>query len=131
MPNTVYFFVDIDFSATGKRAGKHALLNLLGNAEHWARQSPGRAPWVGVALLSRDGMAELSISDSGPGVSPEHRDQIFNAFYTGKEDGMGMGLAICRSVVEAHHGQIEVGASPDGGGASFALRIPLSDAERP
>lgn len=110
---------------------EHALLNVLGNAEHWARQSPGRAPWVGVALLSRDGMAELSISDSGPGVSPEHRDQIFNAFYTGKEDGMGMGLAICRSVVEAHHGQIEVGASPDGGGASFALRIPLSDAERP
>ena len=108
---------------------EHAILNLLDNAEYWARQQPGRPPWVGVALRAQEGMAELAIGDSGPGVPPDQREQIFSAFHTGKEDGMGMGLAICRSVVEAHHGQIEVGASPDGGGACFTLKIPLSDAE--
>jgi two-component system sensor histidine kinase DctS len=108
---------------------EHAILNLLGNAEHWARQRPDRQPWVGVDLLSKEEMVELAISDSGPGVAPDQREQIFNAFHTGKEDGMGMGLAICRSVAEAHHGQIEVGASPDGGGARFTLKIPVSDAD--
>lgn len=112
---------------------EHAILNLLDNAEYWARQQPGRPPWVGVELRAREGMAELAIGDSGPGVAPDQREQIFSAFHTGKEDGMGMGmgLAICRSVVEAHHGQIEVGASPDGGGACFTLKIPLSDADHP
>lgn len=109
---------------------EHAVINLLGNAEHWARQSP-RPPRVGVALQGRDGMAELAISDSGPGVPPDQRELIFNAFHTSKEGGMGMGLAICRSVVEAHHGRIEVGASPDGAGACFRLTIPLSDAKTP
>lgn len=112
---------------------EHAVRNLLDNAEYWARQQPERLPWVGVALWSRDGMAELAISDSGPGVAPDQREQIFSAFHSGKEDGMGMGmgLAICRSVVEAHHGQIEAGGSPDGGGACFSLKIPLSDADHP
>lgn len=110
---------------------EHALLNLLGNAEYWARQQPTRAPWVGVSLHTREGMAELAIGDSGPGVPLDQREQIFSAFYTGKEEGMGMGLAICRSVVEAHHGQIEVGTSPDGGGACFTLKMPLSEPIEP
>ena len=108
---------------------EHALLNLLSNAEHWAREQRERHPWVAVALQRRDGAAELTVSDSGPGVPAEQRDHVFSAFYTAKDDGMGMGLAICRSVVEAHHGQIELGAAPDGGGACFSLKIPLSATE--
>ncbi|MEZ5664192.1 MAG: PAS domain S-box protein [Burkholderiaceae bacterium] len=110
---------------------EHALLNLLGNAEHWAREPGVRQPWVAVDLQCRDGMAELMVSDSGPGVPVEQRDHIFSAFYTAKDDGMGMGLAICRSVIEAHHGQIEVGTAPDGGGACFSLKIPVSIPETP
>lgn len=109
---------------------EHAIVNLLDNADHWSRQA-GRDPVVEVEADVADGEWVLSISDSGPGVAPEQRDAIFNAFVTGKDDGMGMGLAICRSVVEAHHGRIEVGASPDWGGACFAIRIPLSDATDP
>ena len=109
---------------------EHAILNLLGNAEYWSRQSSAAAPWIAVSLCVRDGVAELAVADSGPGVPAEQREQIFGAFHTGKEEGMGMGLAICRSVVEAHHGQIEVSTSPDGGGAHFTLKLPLSDSSR-
>lgn len=105
---------------------EHAVRNLLANASHWARQSGADPAWVAVTVGSAAGFAELSITDSGPGVAPEGRDQIFGAFFSGRADGMGMGLAICRSVVEAHHGQIEVGVAPTGGGACFTLRLPLS-----
>ncbi len=90
---------------------EHAIRNLLANASHWARQSGAHPAWVAVSVCSAGGFAELTISDSGPGVAPAGRDQIFGAFFSGRADGMGMGLAICRSVVEAHRGQIEVGVS--------------------
>ena len=102
---------------------EHALLNLVNNAEHWAQQGAGEAV-VQVALDDGEAECTLSVSDSGPGVPLEQRDQVFNAFFSGKEDGMGMGLAICRSVIEAHHGAIEVAASKEWGGACFVVRIP-------
>ncbi len=66
------------------------------------------------------------VSDSGPGVSEEHKEQIFGAFFSASADGMGMGLAICRSVLEAHHGRIDVARDPVLGGAMFSLCLPLS-----
>jgi two-component system sensor histidine kinase DctS len=103
---------------------EHAVLNLLGNAEHWAAQA-GRSPAVQVSLKVVNGVAELAVCDSGPGVPEEQREQIFSAFHSGKEGGMGMGLAICRSVVEAHHGHIEVGVCDGLGGARFCVKIPV------
>jgi two-component system, LuxR family, sensor histidine kinase DctS len=105
---------------------EHAVRNLLTNASHWATQSGAETAWVAVTVTSAAGFSELAISDSGPGVAPEGRDQIFSAFFSGRADGMGMGLAICRSVVEAHRGQIDVGVDPSGGGACFTLKLPLS-----
>jgi two-component system, LuxR family, sensor histidine kinase DctS len=105
---------------------EHALLNLIGNAEHWAGQG-ARAAVIEVEVEVADGQMVLAVSDSGPGVSPEQRDQIFSAFFSGKDDGMGMGLAICRSVVEAHHGRIDVGPSATWGGACFTIRMPLAE----
>jgi two-component system sensor histidine kinase DctS len=58
-------------------------------------------------------------------VPADQRDQVFSAFFSGKDGGMGMGLAICRSVVEAHQGHIEVGTSAALGGANFRLTLPL------
>ena len=75
-------------------------------------------------------MAMLSVADNGPGVPPESRDHIFNAFFSTHEGGMGMGLAICRSIVEAHHGRIEVDSDPALGGARFTVWLPLT-AETP
>ncbi len=106
---------------------EHALLNLVSNAEHWAAQGSG-PPRVRVGLAraaAASETVELVVEDSGPGVPNDQRDQIFNAFFSGKDGGMGMGLAICRSVVEAHHGHIEVGTSAELGGACFRLSLPL------
>lgn len=106
---------------------EHALLNLVENAEYWA-QHGGRTPAVEVAAQVFGGQLELTVSDSGPGVKPEQAEQVFSAFFSGKEGGMGMGLAICRSVVEAHHGRISVVGSPALGGACFSLKLPVVDA---
>ena len=102
---------------------EHAVLNLVQNAEHWAKQGE-RQPVVQIALEDGTSHCILSVSDSGPGVAPDQRDQVFNAFFSGKDDGMGMGLAICRSVIEAHHGVIDVTPARELGGACFTVKLP-------
>jgi two-component system sensor histidine kinase DctS len=69
--------------------------------------------------------ATISVSDNGPGVLEEAQSRMFDAFYSSKEDGMGMGLAICRSILEAHRGRIEVLRAGALGGACFRLWLPL------
>jgi two-component system sensor histidine kinase DctS len=68
------------------------------------------------------------VADTGPGVTDDAQTTIFNAFVSRKEGGMGMGLAICRSIVEAHHGRIEVSRDPVLGGARFTVLLPLAPA---
>jgi signal transduction histidine kinase len=66
----------------------------------------------------------VTVRDSGTGVSPDSRERLFDAFYTTKVNGMGMGLSICRSIVEDHGGRIW--ASPDfGQGATFRFALPM------
>jgi two-component system sensor histidine kinase DctS len=106
---------------------EHLVNNLVGNAQDWAPQGGQRAQvWVGLRVDPDHGMAVLSVADTGPGVSEEAQATIFNAFVSSKEGGMGMGLAICRSIVEAHHGRIEVSRDPLLGGACFTVRLPLA-----
>jgi C4-dicarboxylate-specific signal transduction histidine kinase len=70
-----------------------------------------------------DGKTMVSVTDSGPGVDPSRRDEIFDAFFTTKTAGLGMGLSICRSIVEAHGGALWVRANePTGSVFSFTLR---------
>ncbi|MBE2263323.1 MAG: PAS domain S-box protein [Burkholderiaceae bacterium] len=108
---------------------EHAVHNIVANAQHWAARGTGPAR-VRLTLSTRDGQAAIDVGDSGPGVSDEEKEQIFSAFFSASEDGMGMGLAICRSVIEAHHGRIDVGKDPQLGGALFTLWLPLA-AETP
>jgi len=106
---------------------EHLINNLLGNALEWAHRG-GRAAQVRVAVAHdvARGMATMVVADTGPGVSEDDRAHIFNAFFSTKDGGMGMGLAICRSIVEAHHGRIDVGNDPDLGGARFTIWLPLA-----
>jgi two-component system, LuxR family, sensor histidine kinase DctS len=106
---------------------EHLVNNLVGNAQDWAPRGGERAQvWVALRVDPEQGMAVLSVADTGPGVSEEARATIFNAFVSSKEGGMGMGLAICRSIVEAHHGSIEVSRDPVLGGACFTVKLPLA-----
>lgn len=106
---------------------EHLVNNLVGNAQDWAPHGD-QHPQVRVELRvdPDQGEAVLSVADTGPGVSDEAQATIFNAFVSSKEGGMGMGLAICRSIVEAHHGRIEVSRDPVLGGACFTVRLPLA-----
>ena len=66
----------------------------------------------------------VDVLDSGPGLGGRSIEQLAAPFYSTKPEGMGMGLAICRSVVEAHHGALDAGVSPRGGARlSFSLPV--------
>jgi PAS domain S-box-containing protein len=66
----------------------------------------------------------VTVTDSGVGISAENTDRLFNAFFTTKSSGMGMGLSICRSIVEAHGGRLSA-SSNEGPGAAFQFVLPL------
>ncbi len=107
---------------------EHLINNLVDNALDWAQH--GKAPAqvrVQVTLDVGNRLAGLVVSDSGPGVHEDDQAHIFNAFVGLKDGGMGMGLAICRSIAEAHHGSIGVERDPDLGGARFTVWLPLAD----
>lgn len=111
---------------------EHAVRNVMVNAQQWAVRGPSPAR-VSIALVSDAGMTGMTgivVADSGPGIAPEQLDHLFTAFFSGRDDGaaMGMGLAICRSVIEAHHGRIDVAHDPQLGGARFTLWLQLADA---
>jgi len=67
----------------------------------------------------------ISVSDTGAGLHPGHVDQIFNAFFTTKDHGIGMGLPISRSIVESHGGRLWVTAN-SGRGATFQFSLPVA-----
>src|SRR6266853_6280824 len=70
----------------------------------------------------------VAVGDSGPGIDPENLDRVFEAFYTTKSSGVGMGLSICRSIIEAHGGRLwaDMNASC---GAVFRFTLPGADKE--
>ncbi len=68
--------------------------------------------------------SRISINDSGPGIDPGQREQIFKPFYTTKRGGTGLGLALVQKIIVFHNGRISVGTSPQGG-ASFQITLPL------
>ncbi|MDD5027998.1 MAG: PAS domain S-box protein [Rhodoferax sp.] len=111
---------------------EHLLNNLVSNAQDWAPRA-NLAPQVWVELRQDDlqSLATIRVSDNGPGVDDDALGTIFNAFVSRKEGGMGMGLAICRSIAEAHHGRIEVSRDPVLGGARFVVSLPLTEPLQP
>jgi len=104
---------------------EHLLNNLLLNAQQ-AAQAHSDTPQVHLGWRVEDAWVQVSVSDNGPGVPEESLAHIFDAFFSSKEGGMGMGLAICRSIVDAHHGRILVDRSPELGGARFTVSLPLA-----
>jgi signal transduction histidine kinase len=72
--------------------------------------------------LGRSGEVQVTVEDSGKGIDPQNMDQIFNSFFTTKREGMGMGLSICRSIIESHGGRLwATEGSPYGAVFQFTL----------
>lgn len=103
---------------------EQVLINLLRNAgDALLEREPPRC----IQLHSRvaGGFLVVEVCDNGPGLAGRTPEQLFAPFYSTKREGMGMGLAICRSIIEAHHGVLDAG-SAQLGGARFAFSLPLS-----
>lgn len=101
---------------------QQVVVNLVRNAVEVLRGGERR---VLVVRTGRgpDGSQEVAVADTGPGIAPEIADQLFKPFVTTKADGMGIGLSICQSIIEAHGGRIWAEPNP-GGGAVFRFVIP-------
>jgi two-component system, sensor histidine kinase FlrB len=103
-----------------------AVLNLVTNA----LQASGPSASVRLETLVDGAAAEVRVTDNGPGVPAALRQRIFEPFFTTRAEGTGLGLAVVRSVAEAHGGEIRVesqdGSSREGHGARFILRLPLA-----
>jgi two-component system sensor kinase FixL len=93
---------------------QQVLVNLIRNAVEAMTQSPIRDLRVATRLRD-DGLIEVSVEDTGPGISADVRARLFEAFVSTKTGGMGLGLSICRTIVEAHGGRIWVEDAPMGG----------------
>jgi signal transduction histidine kinase len=96
-------------------------------ADHFRCRFPGQRPEPGDQA---DNTAQIlvEVGDCGIGIDPSHAGQLFSAFFTTKADGMGMGLSICRSIIEAHGGRIW--ALPnDGPGTIFRFTLPAHPAD--
>jgi signal transduction histidine kinase len=102
---------------------QQVILNLLVNAITAAATGPPAHRKVTVWTGAADSHADLSVHDSGKGISEADLDRVFEPFFTTKREGLGMGLAISRSIVEAHQGRIW-GENDPAGGAIFRVRLP-------
>jgi two-component system sensor kinase FixL len=78
------------------------------------------------SALTDEGWSLVSVADTGPGIAPEVLERLFQPFMTTKPQGMGVGLSISRSIIEAHGGRIWAEANP-GGGALFHFTLPPAD----
>jgi len=108
---------------------QQVLFNLLRNALEAMHGSERRALDIGVRR-SDHGMAEIMVSDTGSGIAPEILPRLFEAFVTTKETGMGVGLSISKTIIEAHGGRLWVEANLDGG-TIFKFTLPsVEEAEQ-
>lgn len=102
---------------------RQVLVGLLVNAA----EAAGEHGEIRLDARTRDGVVEIDVADSGPGVPAELESRIFEPFFTTRPRGTGLGLPIARQIVEAHGGKLEVGARRSGGrGACFTVRLPAT-----
>ena len=103
---------------------QQVILNLVMNGIDAMKDLPGEYRVISIRTSRAENIAELSVSDRGPGIPEDKSKAVFEPFYTSKPEGMGMGLSIARTIIEAHNGLIWA-ENRDHGGASFRISIPL------
>jgi signal transduction histidine kinase len=114
------------FVLADKTQVEQVLLNLMMNGIDAMRQQPPRDRRLRVEVsLIGETAAQIAIRDSGAGIPGDDHARVFDAFWTTKPLGMGMGLAICRSIVDSYGGRIWVEAN-SGRGVTFLFTLPLA-----
>ncbi|OYX81720.1 MAG: hypothetical protein B7Y85_00585 [Brevundimonas sp. 32-68-21] len=103
---------------------QQALVNLVTNAAQAMTAAGTAAPTIEMRTCLKDGHAVIDVIDNGPGFDPDSAQRAFDAFFSTRPDGMGLGLAICRSTVEAHEGTVRIVSEP-GAGARLSICLPL------
>jgi signal transduction histidine kinase len=103
---------------------QQVLMNLMINAIDAMKDVDGTGELI-ICSQQEDGHLMISVSDTGVGLPPQQADQIFNAFFTTKPQGTGMGLRISRSIVESHGGRLWA-ADNSSRGASFHFTLPIT-----
>ena len=105
---------------------QQVLLNLVMNAiDALSGMSDGARRVVLRAHCDGENETRVTVCDSGPGIQPDRREQVFDAFYTDKDGGMGLGLAISRSIVRAHGGRIWATPNEGARGETFQFTLPV------
>jgi two-component system sensor kinase FixL len=120
IPETVTAFID-------KIQIQQVVVNLMRNAVDAMAQSHEKI--LSIATRRDGAFVTVTVTDTGPGLSHDIVDQLFKPFVTTKDQGMGLGLSICRQIIEAHAGQIGIEKS-DAGGARFFFTLPLAASPR-
>lgn len=104
---------------------QQVLVNLLRNAAEAMRDSPTREITIRIRPPGEDGMVQIDVADTGPGLAEDIAKNLFQPFATTKKDGMGLGLSICREIVSAHGGRLWASANIPCG-TVFSLTLPLA-----
>ena len=105
-------------------------INLLINAYDAMVDTAESERNLVISTRNVDGQVELSFCDAGCGISPADSARLFDAFYTTKTQGMGMGLSLCKTILEAHGGNIKAEPNP-GSGTTFSVTVPISKSANP
>ena len=101
---------------------QQVVLNLVRNAVEAMEETDRRELTISTRLLTD--ATEVAVADTGPGIPPELAERLFQPFVTTKHTGMGLGLSICREIVQAHHGKLVAAPRPDGG-TVFTVTLPI------
>lgn len=102
---------------------EQVIVNLVRNGMDAMRDNPPGRRTVGIRTGTEHGMVVVRVADLGQGIDPETARRLFEPFFTTKTEGMGMGLNICRSIAELHHGRLGFETKPEGG-TIFTLSLP-------
>ena len=103
---------------------QQVILNLVMNGIEAMKGAPAENRVISIRTSRVENFAQLSVSDRGSGIPEDKLKEVFEPFFTSKAEGMGMGLSIARTIIEAHHGLISA-KNRNCGGASFRIRLPL------
>jgi signal transduction histidine kinase len=104
---------------------QQVVLNLIMNAIDAIKSMEGDRREIMIGTDNTDGLnVVVTVQDSGPGIDSAKLDRVFGAFYTTKVTGLGMGLSVCRSIIDSHGGKILV-ANAEDGGAVFRFALPI------